>query len=123
MPRALREAFSSRHREIAHAAERFRAKHGRAPERGEIRDLALENRRAKELTTRGDLQRVWRRRGSVTGSAPMRRCIWSVRPSAAVPGRPVEDRIEAKLTERKAIVRPGLLRAVALEQTAGELEP
>ena len=59
VPAELRNAFSKRHREIAHAAERFRAKHGRAPERGEIRDIALENRRAKDLTTRGDLQRVW----------------------------------------------------------------
>ena len=59
VPAGLRDAFSKRHREIAQAAERFRAKHGRAPERGEIRDIALENRRAKELTTRGDLQRAW----------------------------------------------------------------
>ena len=67
VPRELRDAFSGRHREIAQAAERFRAKHGRAPERGELRDLALENRRAKELTTRGDLQRVWARTGERHG--------------------------------------------------------
>ena len=59
MPAALREEFSSRHREIARVVERFRAKHGRAPEGGEIRDIALENRCAKAPTTRGDLQRVW----------------------------------------------------------------
>ena len=40
VPRALCEAFSARRREILRAAERFRAKHGRAPERGELRELA-----------------------------------------------------------------------------------
>ena len=59
VPRALCEALSGRRREIVRAAERFRARHGRAPERGELRDLALENRKAKERATRGDLQRAW----------------------------------------------------------------
>ncbi len=45
VPRELCEAFSGRSREVARAAERFRARHGRAPERGELRELALENRR------------------------------------------------------------------------------
>ena len=75
VPAELRNAFSKRHREIADAAERFRAKHGRAPERGEIRDIALENRRAKDLATRGDLQRAWARTGSATVSVRTRRCI------------------------------------------------
>jgi conjugative relaxase-like TrwC/TraI family protein len=47
VPEALRDAFSGRSREVARAADRFRARYGRAPERGELRDLALENRRAK----------------------------------------------------------------------------
>jgi conjugative relaxase-like TrwC/TraI family protein len=59
VPRALCEALSGRRREIVRAAERFRARHGRAPERGELRNLALENRKAKELATSGDVQRVW----------------------------------------------------------------
>jgi conjugative relaxase-like TrwC/TraI family protein len=67
VPRGLIEDFSGRHREVARAAERFRAKHGRAPERGELRNLALENRRAKELSTRGDLQRVWSQTGERHG--------------------------------------------------------
>ena len=32
-----------------------------------MRDLALENRRAKDLATRGDLQRVWARTGERHG--------------------------------------------------------
>ena len=123
VPRALIEDFSGRHREVARAAERFRAKHGRAPERGELRNLALENRRAKELSTRGDLERVWSQTGErhgfgadqavhlVTFSAPSQR------------EQPLEDRIEARLTEHTAMFEAGLLRAVALEQSAGELSP
>ena len=37
VPRGLLDAFSARSREVARAAERFRAKWGRAPERGELR--------------------------------------------------------------------------------------
>jgi conjugative relaxase-like TrwC/TraI family protein len=123
VPAGLRDAFSNRHREIARAAERFRAKHGRAPERGEIRDIALENRRAKDLSTRGDLQRVWKQTGErhgfgaddavhLVGAAP-----------PAPPEQSIDDRIEAKLTEREAMFEARLLRAVALEQTAGDLSP
>ena len=59
VPKELCEAFSGRSREVARAAERFRARYGRAPERGELRNLALENRKAKTLTTRPDLQQAW----------------------------------------------------------------
>ncbi len=61
VPRGLLDAFSARSREVARAAERFRAKWGRAPERGGLRALKLENRKAKVLVTRGDLQRAWNR--------------------------------------------------------------
>ncbi len=67
VPEGLREAFSGRSREVARAAERFRARTGREPKRGELRDLALENRRAKTLTTRRDLERVWRETGREHG--------------------------------------------------------
>ncbi len=53
----------------------------------------------------------------------MRRCIWSAAPHAAVAGAALEERIEATLTERTAMFDAGLLRAVALEQSAGELGP
>jgi hypothetical protein len=104
------------------AAGRFRARHGRAPERGELRDLALE-RKAKELATRGDLQRVWAKTGERHGfgSDEAVRLVGS--PEPAVRERPVEEVIEAKLTEREAMFDPGTLRAVALEQTAGFMSP
>lgn len=123
VPRELCETFSGRSREVAEAAERFRARHGRAPERGELRDLALENRRAKTLTTRGDLERVWAETGlrHRFGSGEALQLLggsertWSE--------RPVEDRIEARLTEHHAVFQVQDLRAVALEQTAGEMAP
>ena len=123
VPAELRNAFSKRHREIAHAAERFRAKHGRAPERGEIRDIALENRRAKDLTTRGDLQRVWQQTGECHGfgAGEAGHLVGAPQPASVEPG--IEERIEATLTERTAVFDAGLLRAVVLEQSAGELGP
>jgi conjugative relaxase-like TrwC/TraI family protein len=123
VPRPLRDALSGRHREIAKAAERFRAKHGRAPERGELRDLALENRRAKELATRGDLQRVWARTGERHGFGADEAVHLIGSPVHTPPEQPLEDRIEAKLTEREAVFDAGALRTVALEQSAGEMTP
>jgi conjugative relaxase-like TrwC/TraI family protein len=123
VPRGLIEDFSGRHREVARAAERFRAKHGRAPERGELRNLALENRRAKELSTRGDLQRVWSQTGERQGFGADE-AVHLVTFSVPSPReQPLEDRIEARLTEHTAMFEAGLLRAVALEQSAGELSP
>jgi len=123
VPAELSNAFSKRHREIAHAAERFRAKHGRAPERGEIRDIALENRGAKDLTTRGDLQRVWQQTGERHGFGADEAVHLVGAPQPASPERGIEERIEATLTERTAMFDAGLLRAVALEQSAGEIGP
>ncbi len=123
VPRELCEAFSGRSREVARAAERFRARYGRAPERGELRNLALENRRSKELTTRSDLQRVWAETGRSHGFGPdetVRLVGASRRPAAE---RAIEDRVEAKLTEHHAVFDERDLRAVVLEQAAGELAP
>jgi conjugative relaxase-like TrwC/TraI family protein len=123
VPRELSEAFSGRSREVARAAERFRARYGRAPERGELRNLALENRRSKELTTRSDLQRAWVETGRGHGFGPdeaVRLIGASECPKAE---RKIEDRVEAKLTEQQAVFEQRDLRAVVLEQAAGEMAP
>jgi conjugative relaxase-like TrwC/TraI family protein len=123
VPRDLCEAFSGRSREVARAAERFRARYGRAPERGELRNLALENRRAKTLTTRSDLQRVWVQTGRDHGFEPDQAVGLigaSERPKAE---RAIEDRVEAKLTEQHAVFEQRDLRAIVLEQAAGEMAP
>lgn len=123
VPKALRDELSGRHREIARAAERFRAVYGRAPEPGEMRDLALENRRAKELATRGDLQRAWAQAGERHGFGADEAVHLIGTPAHTPREHTLEDRIEAKLTERQALFDASLLRAVALEQTAGEMGP
>jgi hypothetical protein len=123
VPRELSEAFSGRSREVARAAERFRARHGRAPERGELRDLALENRRCKELTTRGDIERVWAQTGRRHGFGPDEAVHLVGAPERTVSRHVIAERIEASLTAREAVFEPRELRAAALEQSAGQLSP
>jgi conjugative relaxase-like TrwC/TraI family protein len=123
VPQGLLEAFSARSREVARAAERFRAKWGRAPERGELRRLKLENRKAKVLVTRGDLHAVWNEtaaRFDFVGDEPAR-LLGGARGSR--PERALSDRVEERLTERAATFEPGEFRAVLLEQSVGELSP
>jgi conjugative relaxase-like TrwC/TraI family protein len=123
VPEGLREAFSGRSREVARAAERFRARTGREPKRGELRDLALENRRAKTLTTRRDLERVWRQTGREHGFGALEALQLLAGPERPRPERAIEDRVEARLVERHAVFDAKDLRTVVLEQAAGELSP
>jgi conjugative relaxase-like TrwC/TraI family protein len=123
VPQGLLDAFSARSREVARAAERFRAKWGRAPERGELRALKLENRKAKVLVTRADLHAVWNEtaaRFGFTGDEPAR-LLGEARGSR--PEGALSDRVEERLTERAATFEPGEFRAVLLEQSVGELAP
>jgi conjugative relaxase-like TrwC/TraI family protein len=123
VPQGLLEAFSARSREVARAAERFRAKWGRAPERGELRRLKLENRKAKVLVTHTDLHAVWNEtaaRFGFVGDEPAR-LLGGARGSR--PERALPDRVEERLTERAATFEPGEFRAVLLEQSVGELSP
>ena len=122
VPQGLLEAFSARSREVARAAERFRAKWGRAPERGELRRLKLENRKAKLPVTRADLHRVWDEKAARRG-LPRERHDRPQGAGHSRSGRALEDRVEERLTERAATFEPGELRAVLLEQSAGELSP
>lgn len=120
VPRGLLDAFSARSREVARAAERFRAQYGRAPERGELRALKLENRKAKVLVTRSDLQQAWNDTAARFDFAARQ----AGRPSAALVAageQALEDRVEQRLTERAATFQAGELRATILEQSVGEL--
>jgi conjugative relaxase-like TrwC/TraI family protein len=121
VPHGLIEAFSARSREVAAAAERFRAKWGRAPEPGELRRLKLENRKAKLVVTRADLQCVWDEKAARHGFSLGRHD----RPAGerSRPRAALEDRVEERLTENAATFEPSALRAVLLEQSTGELAP
>jgi conjugative relaxase-like TrwC/TraI family protein len=121
VPQGLIDAFSARSREVAAAAERFRAKWGRAPERGELRRLKLENRKAKLPVTRGDLQLVWDAKAARHGFPRERHD--SQQDGRSLREGALEDRVEERLTERAATFELGELRAVLLEQSAGELSP
>ncbi|MHB8243290.1 MAG: MobF family relaxase, partial [Solirubrobacteraceae bacterium] len=123
VPQGLRDAFSARTREVARAAEQFRARWGRAPERGELRELKLKNRRAKLPVTRGELQHVWSdtARGFGFGGDQVKR-LRDVETVREVRGG-LEDRVEARLTERAATFQPSEFRAVLLEQSVGEMAP
>jgi len=123
VPEGLREAFSGRSREVARAAERFRARTGREPKRGELRDLALENRRAKTLTTRRDLQRVWHETGREHAFGPGQALRLLSGPERPKPERAIEDRVEARLVEHHAVFDAKDLRTVVFEQAAGEMSP
>ncbi len=124
VPAALRDAFSKRHREIARGSRAVpRQARPRARTRRDPRYRAREPPREGSHDPRRSAARLGSGQGSATGSGRMRRCIWSVRPRPRRRERPIEERIEAKLTEREAMFDAGLLRAVALEQTAGELGP
>jgi conjugative relaxase-like TrwC/TraI family protein len=121
VPRGLLDAFSARSREVARAAERFRAKWGRAPERDELRALKLENRKTKVLTTKADLQHAWNEtaaRHDFDGHPSIREADVSPFVEALL-----EDRVEQRLTERAATFEVGELRAVLLEQSLGQLAP
>ncbi len=123
VPRELREAFSGRTHEIARAAERFRARYGRAPRDGELRSLALENRRAKTPAARGDLARAWRETAEPSDFGPAETLGLLTQPAPPTPERSAQERIDETLTEQHAIFTAPELRAVALEQTTGEMPP
>jgi conjugative relaxase-like TrwC/TraI family protein len=123
VPRELREAFSARTHEIARAAERFRARYGRAPRDGELRSLVLENRRAKMLATRTDLNRSWWETAEPSHFGPAEVLGLLTQPTPPAGERSVQERIEETLTEQHAIFTAQELRAVALEQSTGEMPP
>ena len=121
VPRGLLDAFSQRGREVARAAERFRARWGRAPERGELRALKLENRKAKVPITKTDLRLVWNE--TAARFEPPGEPRQGEAERVLEDHRPLEDRVEERLTERAATFEPGELRVVLLEQSVGELSP
>lgn len=120
--RATERAFSARTEEVERAGREFRALHGRAPERGELRALAVQTRRAKVPRDRAELDRAWRetgRRAGVdrAGLAVARDAEGA--PAAAVDRDGWAERVERNATAKRAVFGAAELRTVALEQAAG----
>jgi conjugative relaxase-like TrwC/TraI family protein len=122
----VREALSGRSREVWLAAERFRARYGRAPERDELRNVKLENRKAKTPQSRTELQATWDERAA--GQYVDRAHVESLRSEEPGGVQRVEqagwqERVERSLTAQGATFSERELRASVLEQGVGELSP
>ncbi len=122
-----RDALSGRSREVWLAAERFRARYGRAPERDELRNVKLENRRAKVPQSRPELQATWEQR--VTGQDVERKDVEALRHHEEPGGvqradeEPWRERVTSSLTDERATFSDRELRAAVIEQSVGELAP
>ncbi|MGH2904113.1 MAG: MobF family relaxase [Solirubrobacteraceae bacterium] len=125
----VRDALSGRSREVWLAAERFRARYGRAPERDELRNVKLENRRAKTPQSRPELQAAWDQR--VAGQGLDRGRVEGLQGAAPGGVQRADDagalgwreRVTESLTAEGATFTGRELRASVLEQGVGELQP
>ncbi len=123
---SVRDALSGRSREVWLAAERFRARYGRAPERDELRNVKLENRKAKTPQSRPELQATWDERAA--GQHVDRAQVESLQSGEPGSVQRVEqagwqERVERSLTAQGATFSERELRASVLEQGVGELSP
>ncbi|MBA3809114.1 MAG: relaxase domain-containing protein [Solirubrobacterales bacterium] len=121
-----REALSGRSREVWLAAERFRARYGRGPERDELRNVKLENRKAKTPQSRPELQQAWEQR--VDGQGLDREHVEGLQGAAPGGVQRTDDvgwqeRVTDSLTAEGATFTERELRAGVLEQGVGELSP
>jgi hypothetical protein len=124
--KGVREALSGRSREVWLAAERFRARYGRAPERDELRNVKLENRQAKMPQSRPELQQVWEERaaGQHVDRAHVEGLQSAQRGGVQRAGEAGwQKRVTDALTAEGATFAERELRASVLEQGVGELEP
>src|SRR5665213_2354428 len=122
----VREALSGRSREVWLAAERFRARYGRAPERDELRNVKLENRQAKTPQNRPELQATWEQRaaGQHVDRAHVEGLQSGQRGGVQRAGEAGwQERVTDALSAQGATFAERELRASVLEQGVGELEP
>jgi conjugative relaxase-like TrwC/TraI family protein len=123
-----REALSGRSREVWLAAERFRARYGRAPERDELRNVKLENRQAKTPESRPELQATWDERVATEQLDRARvETLQGETPGVVARADDAEggwrERVTGSLTEQGATFSDRELRASILEQGVGQLSP
>jgi conjugative relaxase-like TrwC/TraI family protein len=126
VPAGVRDALSSRSREVWLAAERFRARYGRAPERDELRNVKLENRQAKVPQSRPELQASWEQRAAGENVEPSEiRALRAEQPGGVqrTDEASWRERVADSLTAERATFSERELRAAVLEQGVGELAP
>ena len=123
VPRGLLDSFSARSREVARAAERFRAQWGRAPERGELRHSSWRTARPRCSSPAPTCSKHGTTPPHASTSPPSSPDSASIAEAGPAVQAPLEDRVEQRLTERTATFEPGEFRAVLLEQSVGELSP
>ncbi len=116
----VERAFSKRAEEVTRAARDFRAKYGREPVRGELRDMATKtrSRKAPIPKDRGELDRAWAQTARTVETDPQ---TITGRPDTTPPGPDREawaDRVEQAATAQRAIFTDPELRTVALEHAA-----
>jgi conjugative relaxase-like TrwC/TraI family protein len=121
IPEEAEQAFSHRTEEITRAARDFRARYGREPERGELRDLAIKTRERKSLPRdRDELDRAWTDTGRSVGveRETVEQARQPDRERVADRGAWAQ-RVEHAATARRAIFTDTELRTAALEAAAG----
>jgi conjugative relaxase-like TrwC/TraI family protein len=118
VPADLERTLSKRTEEVHVAAQRFRAEHGREPERGELRSLAVRSRNAKLPQTRGELDRAWERSADAHGLTRADVDHLQEQVPAAEQAGIWRAEVEPRLTKTSAIFDQRILRTTALEQAA-----
>jgi ATP-dependent exoDNAse (exonuclease V) alpha subunit len=100
------------------AAQRFRAEHGREPQRGELRSLAIRSREAKLPRTRPELDESWERTARQHGLTCSEAVLLRGHDVGAEQIHTWRAEVQPRLTSSNAIFDHRLLRTVALEQAA-----
>ena len=116
VPEKVERAFSKRTEEVHRAAQAFRAQHGRAPVRGELRALAVQTRATKTLITRGELDETWR---DVAREHGQETVVPAHDPAPAPGSTKWGAAVERQLTRSRATFDERELRTVAFEQAPG----
>lgn len=115
----LEREFSKRTDEVRRSWEEFRARHGRQPQRGELRALAIRTREAKVAQTRGDLDASWQMAAADHGLGPDEAAGLRSTTHEPTDRGGWAKRVETHATRSRAIFNDRELRRVALEQAPG----
>ena len=123
VPRELLDAFSARSREVARAAERFRAKWGGLRSTASCAGWLSRTVRPRSRSPAANLHGAWGEKATALGfDSDQLPGIREPSHDVLTP-RGLEDRVEERLTERAATFTASELRVVLLEQSVGELSP